>query len=64
MATSNMNDNWNYVKNQIETIWGNAEFEDVELKRARGNLSKMVTLIQEKTGESPMEIRQKMNSII
>ena len=64
MATSNMNDNWNYVKNQIETIWGNAEFEDVELKRARGNLSKMVNLIQEKTGESPSEIRQKMNSII
>ena len=64
MATSNMNDSWNYVKDQIETIWRNAEFDDVELKRARGNLNKMVNLIQEKTGESPMEIRQKMNSII
>jgi hypothetical protein len=63
MATSNMNDNWNYVKSQIEAIWRNTEFDDVELKRARGNLRKMVRLIQEKTGESPVEIRQKMNSI-
>ena len=64
MATSNMNENWNSVKSQIEAIWRNTEFDDVELKRARGNLSKMVNLIQQKTGESPMEIRQKMNSII
>ena len=64
MATSNMNDNWTYVKTQIETIWRNTEFDDVELKRARGNLGKMVNLIQQKTGESPMVIRQKMNSII
>jgi hypothetical protein len=58
-----MNDNWNYVKSQIEAIWRSTEFDDVELKRARGNLRKMVRLIQEKTGESPVEIRQKMNSI-
>ncbi len=64
MATSNMNDNWTYVKSQIEAIWRNADFEDAELKRARGNLRKMVSLIQEKTGESPMEIRQKMSSIL
>ena len=64
MATSNMNDNWTYVKSQIESIWRNADFEDGELKRARGNLRKMVSLIQEKTGESPMEIRQKMMSIL
>ena len=64
MATSNMNESWNSVKSQIEAIWRDTEFDDVELKRARGNLSKMVTLIQEKTGETPGEIRQKMNSII
>ena len=64
MATSNMNDNWNYVKTQIEAIWRNTEFDDMELKRARGNLRKMVALIQEKTGESPMEIRQKMSAIL
>ncbi|MEZ4701184.1 MAG: general stress protein CsbD [Rhodothermales bacterium] len=63
MATSNMNDNWTFVKSQIELIWRNAEFDDTELKRARGNLRKMVDLIHEKTGESPMEIRQKMSAI-
>ncbi|MFK7848781.1 MAG: general stress protein CsbD [Rhodothermales bacterium] len=63
MATSSMNDNWNYVKSQIEAIWVDAEFDDAELKKARGNLRKMVTLIEEKTGESAMEIRQKMSAI-
>ena len=58
-----MNDNWNYVKSQIEAIWVDAEFDDAELKKARGNLRKMVSLIEEKTGESAMEIRQKMSAI-
>ena len=64
MATSSMNDNWNYVKSQIEAIWVDAEFDDAELKKARGNLRKMVSLIEEKTGESAMEIRQKMSAIV
>ncbi len=64
MATSNMNDNWTFVKTQIEAIWRNTDFDDTELKRARGNLRKMVALIHEKTGESPMEIRQKMSAIL
>ncbi|MEM8486884.1 MAG: general stress protein CsbD [Bacteroidota bacterium] len=63
MATSSMNENWNYVKDQIAAIWVDAEFDDAELKKARGNLRKMVSLIEEKTGESPMEIRQKMSAI-
>ena len=58
-----MNDNWNYVKSQIEAIWVDAEFDDAEFKKARGNLRKMVSLIEEKTGESAMEIRQKMSAI-
>ena len=64
MATDHMNDNWSSVKEQIESIWQDAEFQDTELKKARGNLRKMVTLIHEKTGETPTEIRQKMMSII
>ena len=63
MATSSMNDNWIYVKSQIEAIWDEAEFDDAEMKKARGNLKKMVVLIKEKTGESAMEIRQKMSAI-
>ena len=63
MATNNMNDSWDYVKSQIEAIWRNTKFDDVELKRARGNLRKMVNIIEKKTGESPNVIRQKMSSI-
>lgn len=63
MATNTMNDNWTFVKSQIEMIWQDAEFDDAELKRARGNLRKMVDLIHEKTGEAPGVIRQKMSAI-
>ncbi len=63
MATSSMNDNWNYVKSQIEAIWTEAEFDDAEMKKARGNLRKMVSLIVEKSVESAMVIRQKMSAI-
>jgi hypothetical protein len=59
-----MNDSWHYVKTQIETIWNNANFEDTELKRARGDLKKMVDLIHRKTGEPRIEIMQKMSAII
>ncbi len=64
MATQRMNESWRRVKNQIEMIWESAEFDDIELKRARGNLKKMVTLIHEKTGESRSEIIQKMGTIL
>jgi len=64
MATQRMNESWRRVKDQIEMIWEGAEFDDIELKRARGNLQKMVTLIHEKTGESRSEIIQKMGTIL
>lgn len=64
MATKHMNDSWRRVKTQIQTLWEGADFDDSELKRARGNLSKMVNLIHEKTGEPRTAIRQKMGSIL
>jgi hypothetical protein len=64
MATKRMNDSWRRVKAQIEVIWDGTEFDDLELKRARGNLQKMVNLIHEKTGESRSEIIQKMGAIL
>lgn len=64
MATKRMNDSWGYVKAQIESIWQDAEFGDKELKRARGNLNKMVNLIHEKTGEPRGQIMQKMSAVL
>ena len=64
MATKRMNESWRRVKTQIETIWEGTEFDDSEMKRARGSLQKMVNLIHEKTGESRSEIMQKMGAIL
>ena len=64
MATKRMNDSWKQVKNKIQTIWSEVEFEDQEMKRARGSLPQMVNLIHKKTGEPRGAIMQKMAAII
>lgn len=64
MATQSMNDSWARVVNQIETIWSDHEFGETEMKKARGNLSKMVELIHEKTGEPKPEIIQKISAFL
>ena len=64
MATDRMNENWRRVKEQIEAIWSDHDFGDKEMKKARGNLNKMVELIHEKTGEPRNEIMQKIIAFI
>lgn len=64
MATKSMNDSWARVVTQIETIWNTEEFGDKEMKKARGNLSKMVNLIHDKTGEPKAEIIQKISAFL
>lgn len=64
MATKSMNDSWARVVSQIETIWNEEEFGDKEMKKARGNLSKMVNLIHEKTGEPKDDIVQKITAFL
>ena len=64
MATKRMNQSWRHVKAQIQTIWSETEFDDKEMKRARGSLTKMVNLIHEKTGEPRSEIVQKMGAVL
>ena len=64
MATKRMNESWGHVKDQIETIWSEADFGDKEMKKARGDMRKMVNLIHEKTGEPRTEIFQKISAII
>ena len=64
MATQRMNDSWLQVRTQIESIWKEAEFGDKEMKKARGNMRRMVDLIHEKTGEPHSEIFKKISAII
>ncbi|GIV61762.1 MAG: hypothetical protein KatS3mg044_0628 [Rhodothermaceae bacterium] len=64
MATETMNESWRRVKSQIQTIWSEYEFGDKEMKKARGNLNKMVNLIHEKTGEPRSEIIQKISAFL
>jgi uncharacterized protein YjbJ (UPF0337 family) len=62
MAKQRMEQNWNRVKTQIYSVWG--EIDEQELKKARGSLPKMVNLIHEKTGEDRDIIVQKMAAVI
>ena len=64
MATEAMNESWRRVRDQIKAIWSEADFDDKEMKRARGEMHKIVGLIQDKTGESREEIRRKMSAIL
>lgn len=64
MATPAMNASWRRVKAQIESIWEDYDFGDKEMKRARGNLNKMVNLIHQKTGEPRDEILRKMGAVL
>ena len=64
MATERMNDSWSRVKYQIQMIWKDHEFTDDEMKKARGSLTRMVTLIHDKTGEGKAEIMRKLTAFL
>lgn len=62
--TTQLNDSWTRVRAQIESMWDNVNFDDAEMKKVRGNLGRMINLIQQKTGETPAEIRRKVMTIV
>jgi len=64
MATEAMNESWRRIRDQIKDIWEEADFDDKQMKRARGEMDKIVGLIHDKTGESKEEIRRKMSAIL
>lgn len=64
MATEKMNEDWRRIRDQIKDIWDEADFDDKQMKRARGNMDKIMGLIHDKTGESIEEIRRKMSAIL
>jgi hypothetical protein len=64
MATEKMNEDWRRIRDQIKDIWEEADFDDKQMKRARGDMEKIMGLIHDKTGESIEEIRRKMSAIL
>ncbi len=64
MATKRMNETWYRIRDRIKEAWSDTEFNDKEMKKTRGNLTKMVNMIHAKTGDPRPEIRQKVVGLI
>jgi hypothetical protein len=62
MGKQRMEQNWERMKAQILTTW--ADLDESELKKARGSLGQMVTLIHNQTGEDRPAIMQKMSAFL
>ena len=60
MATPKMNRTWKRIRDRIKATWSDVEFDDKNLKRTRGSLRQMVSLIQARTGEPRADIRRKV----
>ena len=64
MATPKMNDDWRRLRDRIKAMWSDVEFDDKRMKKTRGSLRQMVTLIQERTDETRAQIRQKIVAVM
>lgn len=64
MATEKMNRDWRRIRDRIKETWSDVEFDDKKMKKARGALRKMVSLIQAKTDEPRPEIRRKIAAMV
>ena len=64
MATPKMNRDWRRLRDRIKAMWDGVEFDDKNLKKTRGTLRQMVSLIQSKTGEPRAEIRRKIVAVM
>ncbi len=62
MSKERMESNWERVRTQILSVWG--ELDEKDMKKARGNLNQMVSLIHETTGEDRALIMQKMTTLV
>ncbi|WP_420455637.1 hypothetical protein [Rubrivirga sp.] len=64
MATPKMNHDWHRLRDRIKSMWSDVEFDDQRMKKTRGSLRQMVTLIQERTDEPRAQIRQKIVAVM
>lgn len=64
MATKKMDEDWRQIRDRIKALWSDVEFKDKNLKRARGSLRRMVSLIHGKTDEPRLVIRRKIMAVM
>ena len=64
MATPKMNRDWRETRDRIKALWPRQDFDDDRLKKTRGSLRQMVTLIHEKTEEPRALIRRKIGAVM
>lgn len=64
MATPKMNQDWRRIRDRIKTMWSDTEFDDKKMKKTRGSLRQMVSLIHERTGEARSSIRRKVVAVM
>ena len=64
MATEKMNRDWRRVRDRIKKVWSDVEFDDKAMKKTRGTLRQMVSLIHEKTDEPRADIRRKIVAVM
>ena len=64
MATEKMNNDWRRLRDRIKRVWSDVEFDDKAMKKTRGTLRKMVSLIHARTGEPRASIRQKIVAVM
>ena len=64
MANQHMKDSWKRIQRRIRNTWEDVEFSDKELKSCRKDFRGMVSLIQEKSGESRQRVIRKMDAVM
>ena len=64
MATPKMNRDWRRLRDRIKAMWSDVAFDDKRMKKTRGSLRQMVSLIQAKTEEPRADIRRKVVAIM
>lgn len=64
MATPKMNRDWRQLRDRIKAMWDDVEFSDKRMKKSRGSLRSMVSLIHSKTDEPRTEIRRKIGAVM
>lgn len=53
--------NWKQIKGGIRNVWG--KVTDDELEQAKGNMTKLFGIIQEKHGDNKEEIQKKFSQL-
>ena len=64
MATKKMNSDWRRLRDRIKVLWDEVDFENKNLKKTRGSLRQMISLVHARTGEPRPEIRRKIVALM